>query len=166
MLLLAIDPGNVESAYVVIEHDGDEIKRVRECGKHPNYDILWIIDNVLNAGCEEMAYEQVSNYGMIVGSTVFDTCFWAGRFVERANEYFRVKPIFRREEKMYLCGRVAAKDKDIIAALVDRFAPGQPNRGKGTKSKPGFFYGFHDDIWQAMAVGVTYFDKYVKGVKL
>lgn len=166
MLILAIDPGNVESAYVLIEHDGEKITGVGECGKVENHEMLEIIYYADAAGYIEMAYEQVSNYGQVVGSTVFDTCFWCGRFVERAKGFGKIEPILRREEKMYLCGRVAAKDKDIIAALVDRFAPGQPNYGKGTKKNPGFFRGFSADIWQAMAVGVTYFDKHVKGVKL
>ena len=39
-------------------------------------------------------------------------------------------------------------------ALVDRFAPGQPNHGKGTKAEPGFFYGFRADVWQAFALAV------------
>lgn len=77
-----------------------------------------------------------------------------------------MQKIFRREEKLYLCGRASAKDVNIRQALVDRYAPGQPNFGKGTKKNPGFFYGFSADMWAAMAVAVTYFDKYIKGVKL
>ena len=52
-------------------------------------------------------------------------------------------------------------------ALIDRFAPGVPNGGKGIVNKkvkqPGWFYGFKGDIWQAYAVGVTYYDMYIAG---
>jgi hypothetical protein len=51
-----------------------------------------------------------------------------------------------------------AKDSNIRQSLVDRFAPGERNYGKGTKAKPGFFYGFAADAWQAYALGVTYLD--------
>ena len=100
---------------------------------------------------------------------VFDTCFWIGRFWEFATLYGVSHPpqkIFRREEKLYLCGRASAKDANIRQALVDRYAPGQPNYGKGTKKNPGFFYGFAADMWAAMAVAVTYFDKYIRGIQL
>ena len=77
-----------------------------------------------------------------------------------------MQKIFRQEEKLYLCGHLQAKDANIRQALVDRYAPGQPNFGKGTKKNPGFFYGFSVDMWQAMAVAATYFDKYIRGIKL
>ena len=67
---------------------------------------------------------------------------------------------------MYLCGSMGAKDPHIAQALIDRYARGQPNRGKGTKVAPGFFYGFRADMWAAMAVAATYVDKYIRGIKI
>ena len=34
--ILAIDPGNTESGYVLVEHDGKEIRKVLDVGKIPN----------------------------------------------------------------------------------------------------------------------------------
>jgi hypothetical protein len=75
-------------------------------------------------------------------------------FVNGLNSVF----IYRKDVKMNLCGQTRAKDSNIIQALVDRFAYNVPNRGKGYKKSPAFFYGFKSDIWQAFAVGVTYLD--------
>jgi hypothetical protein len=56
--------------------------------------------------------------------------------------------------KLHHCHDSRAKDSNIAQALVYRFAPGQPNRGKGTKAAPGWFHGFAADIWQAYALAV------------
>ena len=56
--------------------------------------------------------------------------------------------------KIHHCGSVKAKDANITQALVDRFASGVPNHGKGSKASPGWFYGFKADIWQAYALAV------------
>ena len=163
--ILAIDPGNIESGYVLVEHDGKEIRKVLNVGKVSNEEIY----GVLFDSYDHLAIEMVAGMGMPVGQEVFDTCFWIGRFWEFASSYGVSHPpqkIFRREEKLYLCGHSQAKDANIRQALVDRYAPGQPNFGKGTKKNPGFFYGFSADMWAAMAVAVTYFDKYIRGIKL
>ena len=65
----------------------------------------------------------------------------------------------RLKVKQHICHDSRAKDSNIIQALVDRFAYGQRNRGKGIKKEPGFFYGFKADIWQAFALAVTFFDQ-------
>ena len=166
--ILAIDPGNIESGYVVVEHDGEEIRRVLEVGKVDNPDIFGVLCTNITPDGVDVAIEMIAGMGMPVGQEVFDTCFWIGRFWELATTRRHIRhlrKIFRREEKLDLCGSPNAKDANIRQALVDRYAPGQPNFGKGTKKNPSFFHGFSADMWAAMAVAVTYFDKYIKGVK-
>lgn len=162
-VIFAIDPGNELSGFAVVEHDGVEITRVLHKGKILNEKLLQIIDHTPSDW--DVAIEMVASYGMAVGMSVFDTCVWVGRFTQAAQGR-RIERIYRKEEKMYLCGKLTAKDANIMQALVDRFAPGQPNKGKGTKKTPGFFYGFGKDMWAAMAVATTYFDKYIKGIDL
>lgn len=164
--ILAIDPGNIKSGYVVVEHDGEEIRRVLKVGKKPNRIVLDVIKSTPTG--YDLAIEMIAGMGMAVGAETFDTCYWIGRFWQYAIDNSMAADqtkIYRREEKLDLCGSLSAKDANIRQALVDRYAPGQPNFGKGTKKEPGFFYGFSADMWAAMAVAVTYFDKYIKGVK-
>ena len=53
------------------------------------------------------------------------------------------------------------KTSTIRQALIDLFAKDTPNKGKGTKKDPGYFYGFKKDIWQAMAVAYVFHTKYI-----
>lgn len=162
-LIFAIDPGNTASGYAVVEHDGEKILRVVEKGKTENSKIFELLEKYDES--VPVAIEMVASYGMPVGMEVFDTCVWIGRFAQAAKGH-RIELIYRKEEKLCLCGSLKAKDGNITQALVDRFAPGQPNKGKGTKKEPGFFYGFSKDMWAAMAVATTYFDKYVLKIKI
>ena len=162
-MLLAIDPGTTESAYVILN---DELKPIK-FGKVENTALTAIIPEVMyDYRINDVAIESVASYGMAVGKEVFETCFWSGRFWEislRRMDLKSVKAIYRKEEKMNLCGSMKAKDSNIIQALVDRFATGQPNHGKGTKKEKGWFHGFSKDVWQAYACGITYYDLYIKG---
>lgn len=161
-LIIAIDPGCTESGYVVVRHDENEITQVVDKGKVENKEIYSVMNQYL---AYDLAIEMVACYGMPVGAEVFDTCVWIGQFLREANTRKlarKIKLIYRKEEKLNLCGTPAAKDANIVQALIDRYAYGQPNKGKGTKKQPGFFYGFAKDVWQAMAVAVTYFDLYGK----
>jgi hypothetical protein len=95
---------------------------------------------------------------MSVGDTVFETCVWIGRFAQVVDSFgafgMPCDLVYRANVKLHLCHTTAAKDANITQALIDRFASGQPNRGKGTKADPGWFYGFHHDVWQAYALAV------------
>lgn len=159
-MILAIDPGNIESGITLID---EKTLRPIMAEKINNEELIERIYGGI--GVEHAAIEMIASYGMAVGQTVFETCVWIGRFQEAlmfVNSETKIKYIYRKDEKMNLCNSMRAKDSNIIQALVDRFAPNTPNKGKGSKKVPGWFYGFKKDIWQAYAVGVTYYDMYLK----
>ena len=160
-MILAIDPGSEDSAYVVLEDDLEPIK----FGKINNEELRQFVIGTMDTWMEtKFAIEMIASYGMAVGKEVFETVFWLGRFWEAAEQHSdcsRTK-VYRKEVKMNLCHSMKANDSNIIQALADRFAYGIPNKGKGTKKNPGPFFGFAGDIWQAYAVGVTYHDLYLK----
>ena len=159
MTLLAIDPGNTESGFVVMDWD---TYAVIEKGKIHNEDLVsMIFDGDFNQ--DLCVIEMVASYGMAVGQTVFDTCVWIGRFRQAAIYAGGGQAIlYRKDVKMNLCGQTRAKDSNISQALVDRFSFDRhaAKGGKGTKKDPGFFFGFKSDIWQAYALGVTWIDIY------
>ena len=146
-MILAIDPGNIESAYCLI--DKETYKPV-EFGKISNEQILM---KLLESDYKLLVVEMVQSFGMPVGKEVFETCVWIGRFVQ-ARQCADYEYIYRKEEKLNICGNLKAKDSNIRQALIDRFGI------VGTKKNPGWFYGFKADIWSAYAVGITYLDRY------
>ena len=152
-MIFAIDPGNIESAFVIVT---DDLSKVINKGKVYNedlLDIIWQVDKV-----SHVAIEGIQSYGMPVGKEVFETCYFIGRLQEtflREHGKFPLM-IYRMEEKLCLCHSTKAKDSNIRQALIDRFGE------VGTKKNPGYFYGFKKDIWSAMAVAVTYHDKFLK----
>jgi len=160
MFILSIDPGPVESAYVLIDKDLKPVEFGKFCNQNVRVETRRLF--MKHHPDIHVAIEMIASYGMAVGKEVFDTCVWIGRFYELFGDGY-TSLVYRKDEKMNLCGSMKAKDSNITQALVDRFALGIPNKGKGKKKSPGWFYGFADDVWQAYAVGVTYYDKYIKG---
>lgn len=153
MRILAIDPGCKESGYAVI--DSTTYKPIA-FGKKENYTLREMINGGQFANVDHIAIEMVASYGMAVGKDVFETCVWIGRYLE-LNIFAlsgAVDLVYRREIKLHHCHTSKAKDSNITQALVDRFASGVPNHGKGTKDAPGWFHGFKADIWQAFALAV------------
>ena len=154
MRVLAIDPGNAESGWCVIDAD---TRRPLEFGKDDNDDLLdWCYDHDTFADVDLAVIEMIASYGMAVGKTVFETCVWIGRLSEALRRKgIEVELVYRRAVRDHHCDRnPKARDANVAQALKDRFAPGVRNHGKGTKADPGWFYGFRADVWQAYALAV------------
>lgn len=151
--ILAIDPGNQLSAYCLIDAD---TRKPLQFAKVTNEEMCDYIMSLGLPAAPLTFIEMVASYGMAVGAEVFETCVWIGRFYEVASYRHDVEPtlVKRLEVKMHHCHTAQAKDSNITQALVDRFAVGQPNHGKGTKAAPGWFYGFAADVWAAYALAV------------
>lgn len=152
--VLAIDPGSTESGWVMIDTETCEPYLF---DKTANSELL----RDFHGGrfdFSTVVIEMVASYGMAVGKDVFETCVWIGRFDE-ALQHGSAELVYRRDVKLHHCGQTKANDSNIKQALVDRFAPGVRNHGKGTKADPGWFYGFHKDIWQAYALAVLAADR-------
>jgi hypothetical protein len=81
MKILAVDPGNIESGYAIIEMPDFKLL---EFGKVKNEELLADIEDrfVYDTTIDAVAIEMVASYGMAVGKSVFDTCVWIGRFVQ------------------------------------------------------------------------------------
>lgn len=149
-MLLAIDPGPTESAYLVFVGTC-----VQTFGKVPNDDLVAHLPGLLASGiADHVAIEMVESFGMPVGREVFGTVFWAGRFAQAALPWHHTL-VPRSAVKMHLCGSKRAKDANIRAALIDRFGG---SAAIGKKAHPGPLYGISGDVWQALAVAVTWHD--------
>ncbi len=153
MILLAIDPGPTESAYVVYNVT---TSHPTSWGKLPNEELSYRLRAIARTA-DLLAVEMIASYGMAVGAEVFATCVWVGRFIERwvgihhtAAEW---RQVFRREVKLHLCGDSRAKDANIRQALIDRY--GGKERAIGLKASPGPLYGLTGDCWAALGVAIT-----------
>ena len=166
--ILAIDPGNTHSAYVVIDVPTRRPLRGAKIANDHLLELLDCLDLEPFAGREPTHYaiEMIAAYGMPVGADVFETCVWIGRFTEAIRRYDFRRPlpalVKRNPIKLHHCHSPKANDATIKRALIDRFAPGVRNYGKGTKANPGWFHGFAADIWQAYALAVYAADTFTK----
>lgn len=150
--ILAIDPGNEESGYALIDSITYQPIAI---GKKENHTLREMICGGQFSDVDHISIEMVKSYGMPVGATVFETCVWIGRFFQLfALAGIDPDLVYRADVKLHHCHSSAAKDSNVIVALTDRFASGVRNRGKGTIDAPGWFYGFKADIWQAYALAV------------
>ena len=159
-VIFAIDPGNIQSGFALIRMPDFTLY---EFGKVQNEVLLEMLERYSQSKIiHSFAIEMVASYGMAVGKDVFETCVWIGRFVQAIHPRKHTF-IYRKDEKMCLCGSMKAKDSNIRQALIDRYSKFDFKTGKGTKKNPDTFYGVSKDAWQAIAVGVTYYENLKDG---
>lgn len=146
--ILAIDPGNTKSAWVLFR-DG----KIIEKGIYANDDLAAELGHHFAfIEAEHLAVEMIASYGMAVGAEVFETCVWIGRFVQAWGGPHSL--VYRKDVKLFLCGTTKAKDANIRQCLIDLHGPGK-EAAIGTKKAPGPLYGVRADEWSALAVAIT-----------
>lgn len=153
MRVLAIDPGNEESAWCELL-DGKPVA----WGKAANVGVLAYLKTCSVRHPDDrpqLAIEMIASYGMAVGREVFETCLWIGRFMEAWSQYGgSFKLVYRKDVKLHICESPRANDANIRAALIDRYGPGK-DKAVGTKKAPGPLFGIKGDEWAALAVALT-----------
>lgn len=155
--LMAIDPGPTKSA-VILMCDGIIVDHYKRENDDVVNHVRYIADKFEESS---IVIEMIASYGRPVGSEVFETCVWIGRFIEAANGF--VERVYRRDVTQGLCGNQrGVNDAVVRQRLIDIYSEGH---GKsiaiGTKKNPGPLYGITADEWQALAVAVFYMNSTV-----
>jgi len=117
-----------------------------------------LLDYPLPQWCQHslLAIEWPATYGMAVGQSIFQTCFWAGRFVQR---WFQlggpiVVPILRSTVRNLLAGHVRATGQELRNAIYEMYG-GDRKAAHGTKKNPGPLYGISGHCMDALAVALA-----------
>ena len=116
MIVIGVDPGPTQSAFVV--WDGELVMQHEIC---PNKELRDYLEDWAAFGClcdinkipSAIVFEQVESFGMAVGRDVFETVFETGRMFQVVK--FLAWRMPRREVKMHLCHSMRAKDSNIQA---------------------------------------------------
>lgn len=161
--IVALDPGPRQSAivrYRCLRGDNP----IEYAAISPNdairFELTWRQRRPLKETI--LVIEKIARYGMPVGETVFDTCQWTGRFIER---WFSIYiQLTRVQVKSALHLPANAKDSNVRQAVMDRFKPtgGGKTPQVGIKKQPGPLYaikaGGGKDVWQALALALATVD--------
>lgn len=150
MRILGIDPGYVQSAWLIYDTD---TQLPFDFGITENEELRIQLKGERRARI--LVVEMVSSFGMPVGREVFETVFWIGRFCESFPGPF--ERVYRADVKLHLCGQARAKDPHVRQALIDLYGPSK-ELAIGKKKKKGPLYGVSKDVWSALAVAVTWSD--------
>lgn len=159
MIILAIDPGSEQSAWVLYD---TETKILLDFNIFENMKLAKLIEGGwCIVGCDPprtidfLAIEMIASYGMPVGKSIFETCVWIGRFIQAWGIVY--EKIYRIDVKMHLCKNTRAKDGNVRQAIIDRYPAtgGGKTPQVGVKKQPGPLYGVSKDVWAALAVAIT-----------
>lgn len=155
MKILAIDPGDRLSAYIIYEN-GD----IHGMGIVENEVLINMLLRDFDIFADVVCIEMIASYGMPVGKTVFETCVFIGRLVqvcvENPDRYKEYNFVYRKDVKIDLCNTTRAKDSNVRQAIIDIYG-GDRKEVIGTKKHPGPLYGVKKDIWAALAVAIYYY---------
>ena len=181
--LMAVDPGNRKSGWVSFLIDPDALGGIVLLGhgKEDNRTLRTVFRNMPSEQKGRLILEMPKASGMPTSNETFEACYHIGRFIECWGT--RWSWADRGAIKLHICGRRAANDSNVRAALLDRFG-GQaaaigakkckkchgkgwfgPHRpvcpecdGARWDVPPGPLHGVASDAWAALAVACHWAD--------
>lgn len=143
--VLGIDPGPAESAYALVTGD-QQVLHAEKVGNDS------LIERIRQAPPAHVAIESIQSYGMAIGRSVFDTCFFIGEVIRACKDAgipFTLYP--RPEYTRRICGVGKVNDAVLRQALLLRF-------GGDRKGEPLFALKGCTDKRSAFAVAVYHLD--------
>lgn len=153
MLILAIDPGTYQSAYVL--WNGEQLLKTGIMLNHELYEVFVEIQSFVKFQEIHTYIEGFEPRGNRIDQNCIDTIWWAGQFYAWCH-FFQLNPsrIPRGHVKKHF--KVKQRhthnaDTQIRQALIEKYGP------KPTKSYPNPVYStcrMAADIWQAWALAV------------
>ena len=151
-MILALDPGTRETGIVAYNPKTSQVASAMVGDNETLVNKLPVYTYLDGVACE-----WIESFMMRVGSDVFETVYWTGRFHEAWGNSETFHRVTRKEVKLHLLGTVKGNDADVRAALIERFGPGR-KLAIGNKKAPGPLYRVKSHAWSALAVAVTYCD--------
>ncbi len=154
--IIAIDPGPIDSAYVVVNDNG----RIVDHGQLDTEGMINMLEDRLryhgDCTAADIVIEMIASYGMPVGAEVFETCVTIGRITQAVIGIGRGTPnrMTRLAVKMAICHSSRANDAAIRQRLLDIY--GGKMTAIGRKGSPGPLYGIKADVWAALALAVAW----------
>lgn len=157
-MILAIDPGTVQSGFVEI-HSHNDLR----VGRHGTYLNADIANHVIDGHAGDVVIEMMDNYGMTVGQSTFRTLVWIGQFMGATWCYEPVL-ITRRNVKLHMCNSSRATDANVRRAVLNRYEPtgGGKTPEIGIKAQKGPLYNVSGHAMQALALAITFADTSMK----
>jgi len=137
-ILLAIDPGNIDSAWMLFDLAECAFLDFGICFNNELLELMkWRLFSYL-------AIEMIGNMGGCPGDDVFETAMWVGRFIQSSASMPHTR-LYRKEVVNHICGDPNAGDKEVRAELIKRY---------GSQLTKGIKY----DCWSALAIATTFHD--------
>lgn len=144
--ILGIDPGTTETAYCLI----DRTYKVLMADKVKNEEFIKLCISSPNV---HLVIEHIQAYGMSVGREVFDTCYFIGRIMQRADDNGLSYTLYPRPEyAKAICGVQKVNDAILRQALILRF-------GGDKKGEALYLLKGNSDKRSAFAIAAYHLDK-------
>jgi hypothetical protein len=143
MKILAIDPGNKVSGWVVF--NGERVTGARIVDNEEALDAITYAGHSI---ADILAIEMMRARGMLASNDAFETLVWVGRFMQAWPHPKEVVLAYRQDVKLHLTGSPKATDANVNTVLRDIVGP------VGTKKNQGPTFGVTSHAWAALAVAV------------